>query len=295
MNHMNLNSMRVFAVAARQGTFQHAADLLSISTGAVSQRIKQLERDLGTVLFERRPRGVALTEDGQTLFDAVDRALNIVATATSQIETPANQMTLHLGPSFATKWLMPRMHALKEAFPGISWKTEIHHKKLKRQLARNEIAFWPAHTPEDRSAQQSVCLCELQLVAVCSPTLVQPNRPLDLNGLLSFPLLQDAHLRWERLINDVSFAGSPSILNFGRSALAIGAACSGHGVAMVPTHMITDDLEKHRLIELWRHPLPSGEFLFLSWAKETADRSTTARFIDWVLAEFGTQTKKDCA
>ena len=62
--HVNLNALRIFAEAARLENFQRAAEVLNLSHGAVSQRIRQLEQDLGVVLFERQARGVRLTPHG---------------------------------------------------------------------------------------------------------------------------------------------------------------------------------------------------------------------------------------
>lgn len=75
MKQINLNSLRVFAVVARLGNLQRAADELNLTRGAVSQRIKQLEIELGVILLERRARGVSLTAEGECCRVAVDKAL----------------------------------------------------------------------------------------------------------------------------------------------------------------------------------------------------------------------------
>lgn len=115
----NLKSLHVFAAAARYGNSQRAAEGLNLSHGAIFQRIKQLEVDLGVVLFERRARGVALTPDGETYRDAVDAALSILATAQAGLHRATNQITFHIGPSFASKWLMPRMKSFAVMHPQI--------------------------------------------------------------------------------------------------------------------------------------------------------------------------------
>ena len=75
MKQMNLDSLRVFACVARHGNLQRAADELNLTRGAVSQRIKQLEIDHGVILLERQARGVALTPEGVSCREAVDKAL----------------------------------------------------------------------------------------------------------------------------------------------------------------------------------------------------------------------------
>lgn len=285
--NLNLNTLRVFAAAARHANFQRAAEELHLSHGAVSQRIKQLEGDLGVVLFERRPRGVALTAQGQTYFAAVEKALSILTTATADLQSVQSQIVIHLGSSFASKWLMPRMNTLKAQFPGISLTTEIHDELLNRALGRNEIAFWPSRNNSHSTADHLHRLCELQLVAVCSPNFLRPDWPVDTPTLLTYPLLQDAHHRWERLIKETAHPGPYNLLNFDRAALAIDAAIQGHGVAIAPTYMVEKDVAARKLVTIWHAPAPSGEYLFLSWGKHHAKNRIVTELVNWIKSEFG--------
>lgn len=284
--HLNLNALRVFAAAARYGNFQRAAEALHLSHGAVSQRIRQLEADLGVTLFARHARGVTLTEKGQTYFAAVEEALAILNTATADLHSGQNQIVVHLGSSFASKWLMPRMSALREGLPGISLTTEIHDQLLTRALGRNEIAFWPSRNQQHHTQDHLHRLCELQLVAVCSPDFLRPDWPVDTRTLLTFPLLQDAHQRWDRLIEQTAHPGPHTILNFDRAALAIDAAIHGHGMAIAPTYMVDRDIEAKRLVTVWHSPVASGEHLFLSWGRHPAENRSVTALVAWIKAEF---------
>lgn len=288
--NMNLNSLRVFSVAARLGNFQRAAEDLNISHGAVSQRIKQLELDLGTTLFERHARGVTLTPQGATYAVAVQNALAILATATTDLQRARGQITFHLGSSFASKWLMPRLQGFSAQFPDILITTEIHDRMMDRNLGQTEIAFWPATEARPTPAHHIRHLYELRLVAVCSPDLLRPDWPMDLDALLTLPLLQDAHHRWEKLIKTTGYGDTPRVLNFDRSALALDAAIKGHGVAIAPTFMIQDDIRAGQLIALWHSPDPSGEHLYMAWAKQRIRTPHLEQTVNWVLAEFGLDT-----
>jgi len=294
MENLNLNSLRVFAVAARHGSFQRAAEALHISHGAVSQRIKQLETSLGVVLFDRQPRGVALTRQGRKYFSAVEEALSILTAATARLDQSRRHVRLHIGASTASKWLMPRKSAFNARFPEISLETEIHDTMMERNLGRNEIALWPGSAAPARHAAHHVqCLCEFQLAAVCSPHFMTPDWPVDTRTLLTLPLLQDAHRRWESLIENTGHGGEHSILNFGRSALALDAAIQGHGVAIAPTFLIEADVSARRLVEIWRSPEASKEFLFLSWPKQHAHEKPLKRTVTWILSEFGLDADTD--
>ncbi|MCC5966816.1 MAG: LysR family transcriptional regulator [Natronohydrobacter sp.] len=284
--NVNLNSLRVFAAAARHGNFQRAAEVLNLSHGAVSQRIKQLELDLGVVLFERKARGVSLTNNGERYRDAVEKALSLLATAGADLERAGDQVTLHLGPSFASRWFIPRLKDFTTRYPDVTLTTEVHQNLIKRRLGRNEIAIWPGKMADRVAGQHVRQLADVQLVAVCSPYLLRPHCPMDIEALLTLPLLQDGHRRWERLIEGSGHRAKPSLLNFGRAALALDAAVKGHGVAIAPTYMIDEDLVAGRLVELWRSPDIADEFLFMSWSEHENGSRQMQQTVDWILSEF---------
>jgi LysR family glycine cleavage system transcriptional activator len=221
----------------------------------------------------------------------VREALTVLAEATADLDRSSSRITLHIGSSFASKWLMPRMSAFSARFPDVALTTEIHDTVLERNLGRNEIAIWPATQVAPKPAHQIQRLCALDLVAVCSPDFQRSGDPVDTETLLSLPLLQDANRRWERLIADTGYQGIRNILNFDRSALALEAAIQGHGVAIAPGFMIDGDMHARRLVEIWRNPKPSGEYLFLAWPKHHAREVPLKQTVAWILSEFGVDSE----
>lgn len=284
---INLNAVRVFAVAARHLNLQRAADELGLSHGAVSQRIRQLEGELGVVLFERRARGVTLTANGERYWKAADRALSILATASADLHRGGNQVVLHLGPSFASRWLMPRLQRFSETFSDIPITTEVHEAFLERALGHSEIAIWPDRTPQRAPGENVVQLTDVRLVAVCSPRLRRQDGPLAFGALLTLPLLQDSHRRWERLMATAGLQAKAGILNFDRSALALDAAIKGHGVAIAPDYMVADDVATGLLEQVWQNEGHPEQHLFLSWANQSRAADPVNQTVDWILAEFG--------
>ncbi|MEO0402644.1 MAG: LysR family transcriptional regulator [Pseudomonadota bacterium] len=286
MKQVNLNALRLFSVAASHGNLQRAAEALNLSRGAVSQRIKQLEIDLGVVLLVRTARGVSLTPEGARCHAAVKEAMTILDTALVDIKQDSDRMTLHLGSSTATKWLMPRMEGFAATFPHISLTTQVHGQILPRNLGRNEIAIWPGAEMDKNPAHLCRHLTDIRLVAVCAPDFHRPDRVMDLETLLTLPLLQDAHRRWEKLIIATGQRDVGRLLNFERSALALDAAIGGYGVAIAPTYMIDHDLSKKRLVAVWTHPDPPSERVFISWSGVHSDARRVQRVVDWIEAEF---------
>ncbi|MEO0830361.1 MAG: LysR family transcriptional regulator [Pseudomonadota bacterium] len=290
MKQVNLNTLRVFAAVAKHGNLQRAAEALNLTRGAVSQRIKQLEVDLGTVLLVRCARGVSLTSDGERCRAAIDEALGILETTLVDIREGSDRITLHLGSSTAAKWLLPRIDAFGAKFPETSLTTEVHERVLPRSLGRNEIAIWPGDAPDANPAHHCRPLTEIRLVAVCSPDFPKPDGPMDLPSLLTMPLLQDAHRRWENLISATGGRATHRLLNFDRSALAVDAAIGGHGVAMAPTYMVEPDLRSKRLVALWTDPVPSCERLFVSWSRDHLGQKQIRRIVDWIEGQFRNQS-----
>lgn len=286
MKNVNLNALRVFSVVAAHGNLQRAAEELNLSRGAVSQRIKQLEIDLGVVLLVRGTRGVSLTPEGERCHAAMKDALAILDTAFVSIGEGGDRVTLHLGSSTATKWLMPRMDSFTAKFPNVSLTTQVHQQILKRSLGRNEIAVWPGKAPDTNTAHGSRRLTDIRLVAVCSPDFLRPDWPMGLETLLTLPLLQDAHRRWEKLIQATGYGNTNKLLNFDRSALALDAAIGGHGVAIVPTYMAESDIRSRKLVEIWVDPDPSDDRLYITWAKDHLGQTRIKRIVDWIASEF---------
>lgn len=286
MKNVNLNALRVFSVVASHGSLQRAAEELSLSRGAVSQRIKQLEIELGVVLLVRGARGVSMTPEGERCHAAMEEALAILDTALVSLGEGGDRVTLHLGSSTATKWLMPRMDAFATRFPAVSLTTEVHEQILARSLGRYEIAIWPGEAHDANPTHASCRLTDICLVAVCSPDFLRPDWPMGLETLLTLPLLQDSHRRWEKLIETTGIGQAHQLLNFDRSALALDAAIGGHGVAIAPTYMVESDLRLKKLVEIWVDPEPSKDGLYISWSKDHLGQTGIKRIVDWVASKF---------
>ncbi|WP_424965253.1 LysR family transcriptional regulator [Dinoroseobacter sp. S375] len=284
---INLNALQIFAMAAELGNFQRAADALNLSHGAVSQRIKGLEEALGTRLFDRAARGVRLTAAGAAYHDEIAAPLARIEAATRALHEADRPITFRVGPSFATRWLMPRLARFRAAHPDLSITTDVQETALAHPLGPNELAILPGElVPKTRDLELRP-LVELSFLAVCHPDLPRPPGALSLAQILALPLLQDAKRRWEHLITAEGFPGPATLLNFDRSALALDAARNGHGVAMAPRHLIDDALAAGDLVTLWQAPAPTGEALYLCWTSEHGRARGLRRTLGWVLAEFG--------
>ena len=116
-----LNALRAFEAAARHLNFSRAADELSVTPGAVSQQIQNLEDYVGAALFKRTPKGLLLTDAAQTALPALREAFDRLAEAASLLTAAVDgrRLTLTAPPSFAAKWLVPRLGAFEQAHPQV--------------------------------------------------------------------------------------------------------------------------------------------------------------------------------
>src|SRR3984885_2623602 len=110
-----LNALRAFEAAARRGSFVEAATDLNVTHWAVGKQIRLLEDWLGVPLFERRSRGVSLTDHGSDLLTDVSAALSRLTSATGRLRGPQSArrvsgiVRVNVLSSFALRWLLPRL------------------------------------------------------------------------------------------------------------------------------------------------------------------------------------------
>src|ERR1700761_2100613 len=125
-----LNALRAFEAAARHLSFLKAAEELHVTPGAVSQQVKLLEDRLSLGLFRRQPRGVLLTDAGQRYGKRIGELLDQIALATRDLsrQGDGSVLTVTAMPSFAARWLIPRLGAFGRLHPEIAGRTLADHK-----------------------------------------------------------------------------------------------------------------------------------------------------------------------
>ena len=118
---ISLSAVRAFEAAARNGSFRAAALELSLSPSAVSHAVVNLEKALGTVLFERTGRVVRLSPDGENLIRHVGAAFEELRIGIESVTNRGPQLLrLHSAPSFAAQCLTPRLAGFLSAHPDVS-------------------------------------------------------------------------------------------------------------------------------------------------------------------------------
>ncbi|WP_171136719.1 transcriptional regulator GcvA [Ruegeria sp. HKCCC1038] len=240
-----LNALRAFEAAARHLNFRLAAEDLGVTQGAVAQQVRGLEARLGVPLFDRMPRGLRLTEDGRRFHAPLKRAFRLIESAVEEI-SDQHEVTISVTPSFASKWLVPRLSDFTAKHPDIQVKVDAKEKLAVFDSDGVDIAVRHGH-PQKAPGLRADPLFSTDLIAVCAPELAK--QVLQPSDLLQHVLLNDAHGLWPLYLVRVGVQGKSRMMNFNQTSLAIDAAVAGQGVALANEALVASDLASGRLVK----------------------------------------------
>lgn len=190
-------ALRTLAAAGRHLNFTRAADELGLTPAAVSYQIKEIEDQLGVVLFVRTSRSVRLTEAGIVLYESATEALDLVNRAVSRARKMARGVAVlkvTADAQFAAKWLMRRVERFRKLHPHIELRFDISYEVRDFGLDDIDVAirFGTGKYPGLAADR----LFDNVVVPVCSPRLLVSGPPLkEPRDLLHHTLV---HIEWSR-------------------------------------------------------------------------------------------------
>lgn len=252
-----LNALRAFETAARHMNFSRAADELSVTPGAVSQQIQNLEDYVGAPLFKRTPKGLLLTDAAQTALPALREAFDRLGEAASLLTAAVDgrRVTVSAAPSFAAKWLVPRLGRFEAAHPEVDVWLSAGMELV--DFASGEVDVAIRYGSGRYPGLEVQRLMSETVIPVASPELLA-ERALDSpEDLAHHVLLHDGSPDadescpdWQmwltaRGIRGVDGARGP---RFNQSSLVIEAAMNGRGVALAKRALAQADIDAGRLI-----------------------------------------------
>jgi LysR family glycine cleavage system transcriptional activator len=283
-----LNALRVFDVAARTGTFTRAADDLRVSQGAISRQIAHLEEFLGTKLFDRDGRQVKLTQIGRDYARIIARAFEQVEHETQRILPTGRRRSLRIQifPSFAIRWLVPRLGSFHAAFPDID--VQITTSMQPTDLAYEDVDLTIERTRGRQVGSRYDLLFEIELLPVCNPKFLSGPDPIrHPKDVLDHVLLHALNRRsdWQRWLSAAGIEQTESAggLEFGNSSLVYQAAANGVGIAIAQRRFVDLDLEVGRLVAPFDMALATGEIYYVV-TRPNAPGAVVA-FRDWLVSE----------
>ena len=290
-----LNALRAFEAAARHLNFSRAAEELAVTPGAVSQQIQNLEDYVGAALFKRTPKGLLLTDQAQIALPALREAFDRLAEAASMMTAAVDgrRLTVSVAPSFAGKWLMPRLGRFEAAHPQVDvWLSAgIELADFAAGEIDVAIRYGAGHYPGLEVRR----LMSETVIPVASPELVAA-KPLDeMEDLAGHTLLHDGSPDadpscpdWPMWLAARGIKGVDGArgARFNQSSLVIEAAVAGRGVALAKRALAQADLDAGRLVAPLQiatevdfayyavHPKPKGRLpqvkAFVAWLAEEA-------------------------
>ncbi len=289
-----LSAVRAFEAAARHGGFQSAAVELHVSAGAIAHQVKQLETWLGVRLFQRLPRGVALTPAGRQYAQALQPLLNGLAEASEAVRHRGDErvVTVTSVPTLVSRWLLPRLGRLREQHPEIDMRVlaSLHPVDFLSEGVDVAIRLGTGPYP----GLKTDLLMEEWFSAVCSPAFkaAAPDlrTPADLPR---HPLLHDElemripdELNWARWLQAVGVAYQGAARpSFSHTYLTLEAAANGQGVAIAAEPFIAEDVRSGRLLRLFPQRVRGPYRFFLLRLPEAEARPAVRAFCDWIKAE----------
>jgi len=289
-----LNALRAFESAARHLNFSRAADELSVTPGAVSQQIQNLEDYVGAALFKRTPRGLLLTDSAQmalpALREAFDRLAEAAALLTAAVD--GRRLTLTAPPSFAAKWLVPRLGRFEEAYPQVDVWLSADMDLV--DFAASDVDLALRYGPGPYPGLETIRLINETVIPVMSPVLMAANpvaTPADLSKHVLLhdgsPDADESCPDWQMWLAARGVKGFDANRGprFNQSSLVIEAAVSGRGVALAKRTLAQDDLDAGRLIA----PMPISTMVdfayFLVHPKAKGRLPQVKAFLNWIREE----------
>lgn len=282
-----LNALRAFEAAARHLSFTRAAEELFVTQAAISHQIKSLEEHLGIKLFMRKNRALLLTEEGQAYYLDIKDIFTALHEATEKLlaRGAKGAITVSLQPSFAIQWLVPRLNAFNILHPDIDVRIKAVDQPDNSLTEDVDVAIYYG-----RGRWTNVLAEKLHteyLIPVCSPMLINGNKPLySPKDLSNHTLLHDTSRRdWKRWFKDAGVKGvnvnhGPI---FSHSSMVLQAAIHGQGVALAHSVLAKPDIDAGRLVCPFSEVLVSKNAYYIVCREPQADVGKIAAFREWML------------
>lgn len=287
-----LSALRAFEVAARHMSFTKAAAELSVSQTAVSHHVRTLEEFLGVALFVRLPRKVELTDEGSAWARAASEGFGRLyeANRTLRRQRPRTRpsVSVTIIPSFASRWLVPRLGRFMERHPNIDVRISPSAELV--ELGASDMDLGVRYGPKSYAGLWSRELYADSWVVVCSPELRGLKSLRTVHDLARFMLLRDdtagAWRSWFLARGVASELGERGLL-MDDSSMVVEAAVQGQGVGLARLSLAADDLARGRLVRPFPRvrALPTGKHYCIAAPRTPLPRPEVLAFRDWLIAE----------
>jgi LysR family glycine cleavage system transcriptional activator len=252
--------------------------------------VRRLEADLGFKLFFRKARGLALTDTGRNYRAPIQRALALIDDATRKLRPQNRKIIVSVTPSFASKWLVPRLGSFEQTHPDIEVQTVASEQVADFRTDRIDLAIRQGHPPFGDGPNTDL-LTPLELCAVCSPAYSgKSGEIIQIEDFTSFRLIQDSHNHWDSLLAGGGENLAFRKIQFNQTAHAMDAAVNGRGIALVPRLLANAEIAENKLVEIWRDTRPDQPGYYIVSPDIKNPKPAWQLMIDWFLSKVGSAT-----
>jgi len=300
MSHLpSLQTLRALEAAGRLGSYSRAADELGLTHGAVSHRIRNLERRMGVTLFRRVGNAMTLTDEGQKLVTQVRQGLSLLEQAFAPAGPAAGRGQSHIVisavPSLASTWLFARLGEYRALHPEVEFDLRVSDRLANYRKEGIDLGVrlgaggWPG--------LHAAKLFDESLLPVCTPEYRESfglEQPAD---LARATLLRNPWTPWARWFRAVGLdwpepVAGPKIDD---SPLLLRAALRGAGVALGRRWLAIDELRAGALVAPFKQAVRDDFSYWIVWPTAGAVPAEAAQFRDWLVQRAAAEDEPSAA
>lgn len=292
-----LAAVRVFEAAARHGNFTRAADELGMTQAAVSYQMKLLEERLGTALFARSGRGIALTELGRRIAPQISGAFDAMGEAFAAVQTESESVLSITAPrTLATNWLAGRLGSFQLAHPDLAVRLHVGDEMV--DLLAGDADVGVRGAPGPLPGHCCHFLMRMPVTPLASPAFLAQHPPIRTPAdLLALPRVSNHDDWWDlwfaAAMGEAPDTSQPAGIRFDSQTLDGNAAIAGHGLAILSPPMWQPAIDAGLLVQ----PLPQvaryRNGFWLMYSESKRNQPKIRAFRDWLLGEVKASLRDD--
>lgn len=286
----SLKSLRVFEEVAQSGNVARAAEKLNITPSAASHQLAKLEKELGSILFNRSAKGVALTLAGERYLAEIRPLILSLTQATARLrnEKDRSALRIHCAPSFGLLWLLPRIHQFREAHPDIQVSLSCSYENL--SFSRDNIDIAVRHGFPEWKAFEIKTIRHEKMSVLASPDYLNkyPLRSPDELNNHALILSESPLIQWPQWFATQQLPQPTQewLFRFDRSYMSLEAAMLGHGLIFESELLAADYLRSGKLVRVFDDAmsLPVSAH-HLVYPRGYAQFPRVSYFLQWIQAQ----------
>ncbi|UXI02981.1 LysR substrate-binding domain-containing protein [Photobacterium sp. TY1-4] len=288
-----LAGLRYFESAARLSSYSKAAQELHVSQAAVSQKIRLLEDGLHCKLFVRQGRDMMLTRKGQTLYQQVTSGFEHILSGLNAIQSEPveGMLAVNTTPSFASRWLMPKLWKFTMLHPNIPIRVYATTEYPEIKYGSIDVAIRQGYDRQLGEGIEQTILYEEPVYPICSPELAQSLKLEHPAQLLKCWLIHGVETKsftWERWFNIAGVTMPDAQVQWMEVStfdMGLSAVMAGHGACLGTESLAGDFIERGLLVKPFDIGMTPGVRYTVYHDPHSSRRARIQAFTDWLHQE----------